>query len=78
MPTLTCDEVLSQLWEYLDEELAREPAEQVRLHLDGCRTCWTVYRVDGALLRRVGRLEIITLAAPEPLTRRVRLLARNL
>lgn len=74
MSATDCAEVLSHLWEYLDGELAVDSSEPIRAHLAICPRCGLAYAVDGALLRRVARLEIVTLAAPEPLVRRVELL----
>jgi mycothiol system anti-sigma-R factor len=52
---MQCDEVLLRLWEYLDEELAREEAEAVGAHLDYCRHCHRSYCWDRALLQILAR-----------------------
>ncbi len=36
---LSCQEVLDQLWEYLDEEARTELASQINEHLGGCKHC---------------------------------------
>lgn len=77
MPAANCAEVLSHLWEYLDDELGPETVGPVREHLRTCPGCWLAYSVDRALLRRLARLEVVTLTAPEPLVRRVSVLVRN-
>lgn len=77
MPAANCDEVLSHLWEYLDDELAPETVGPIREHIAGCPGCRLAYCVDAALLRRVARLEVVTLTAPDPLRHRVRLLVDN-
>lgn len=69
--TADCAEVLSHLWEYLDDELPAEAAAPVRAHIAVCPRCGIACRVDGALLRRVARLEVVTLSAPGALVRRV-------
>lgn len=77
MATANCDEVLSHLWEYLDDELAPSAVPPIREHIAICRTCWVAWCVDAALLRRIARLEAAVLAAPEPFRTRVRLLVEN-
>ena len=52
---MRCDEVLLRLWEYLDEELAREEAEAVAAHLGYCRRCHPAYCWDRALLEILAR-----------------------
>lgn len=74
MPATDCAEVLSHLWEYLDGELAIDSTEPIRTHLAVCPRCGLAYAIDGALLRRVARLEVRMLCAPEPLVRRVEVL----
>jgi mycothiol system anti-sigma-R factor len=77
LPAANCAEVLSHLWEYLDDELGPETVEPIRQHIGTCAGCWLAYSVDRALLRRVAALEAAALTAPEPLVRRVSLLVRN-
>ena len=77
MPATNCSEVLSHLWEYLDEELPADLVPPIRQHLSGCPSCLLAYTIDLALLRRVASLHVVTLTAPEPLVRRVDLLVRN-
>lgn len=77
MPATNCSEVLSHLWEYLDDELPAELVPPIRLHLSGCPGCLLAYSIDLALLRRVANLEVATLTAPEPLYRRIDMLVRN-
>jgi mycothiol system anti-sigma-R factor len=50
-----CDEVLLRLWEYLDEELAREEAEAVAAHLGHCSRCHPAYCWDRAFLGLLAR-----------------------
>jgi mycothiol system anti-sigma-R factor len=52
---MRCEEVLLSLWEYLDEELAREEAEVVAAHLDHCGRCYPAYCRDRAFLGLLAR-----------------------
>ncbi len=52
---MRCDEVLLRLWEYLDEELAREEAEAVAAHLGHCGRCHPAYCWDRAFLGLLAR-----------------------
>ncbi len=52
---MECKDVLTRLWEYLDEELAPEDAAAVATHLSGCPSCRPCCSFDTnflALLRR--------------------------
>lgn len=54
---LPCDEVIAQLWEYLDGELSAEREARVRAHLEACARCFPHYDFERAfleLLRRQG------------------------
>jgi mycothiol system anti-sigma-R factor len=62
---MRCDEVLLRLWEYLDEELAREEAEAVAAHLDYCRRCHPAYCWDHALLELLARQRDFCTVPPE-------------
>ena len=39
MKKLSCQEVLDQLWEYLDEEARRELCAEIEGHLISCSNC---------------------------------------
>ena len=39
MTKLTCQEVLDQLWEYLDEDARTELTSKINDHLGGCNHC---------------------------------------
>ena len=67
---MTCEDVLTRLWEYLDEELTPEDARAVGVHLGDCPGCHGAYRCDRGFLLILGRLRCIT--APAPLARAVR------
>jgi len=36
---LSCQEVLDQLWEYLDEDAREELCAEINAHLNGCGQC---------------------------------------
>jgi anti-sigma factor (TIGR02949 family) len=40
---LHCDEVIGQLWAYIDEELTTDRAAQIRAHLEMCERCYPQY-----------------------------------
>ena len=48
MRRLSCQEVLDQLWEYLDDDARAELCSEIDSHLNGCRNC----RVEVDSLRR--------------------------
>jgi anti-sigma factor RsiW len=52
---MQCEEVLRQIWEYLDRELSREEAQAVELHLTQCASCHPVYCCDRAFLALLAR-----------------------
>ena len=39
MSKLTCQEVLDQLWEYLDEDARKDLTEKIDQHIGGCSHC---------------------------------------
>lgn len=39
MSKMTCNEVLEQLWEYLDEDARAELKKSIDEHLGGCKDC---------------------------------------
>ena len=61
---MTCEDVLTRLWEYLDQELAPEEVRAVGVHLGGCPECHGAYCCDRAFLSMIGRLRRITAPAP--------------
>lgn len=68
---MECEEVLLRLWEYLDQELAREEAEAVQVHLSKCALCYPAYCCDRALLQLLAR-QSTTCSAPPTLRVSVR------
>jgi mycothiol system anti-sigma-R factor len=57
---MTCEDVLTRLWEYLDDELAPEEVRAVGVHLGGCPECHGAYCCDRAFLSVIRRLSRIT------------------
>lgn len=68
---MRCEEVLLRLWEYLDQELAREEAARVKAHLDRCARCHPAYCCDRAFLELLAR-QRATCSAPTLLAISVR------
>ncbi len=67
---IDCTEAADRLYEYLDEELTPELADEVRAHLERCADCLAVTNFETAYLRF---LEARTRAsgAPDNLRRRI-------
>jgi anti-sigma factor RsiW len=55
---MECEEVVSRLWEYLDQELAPEEAEEVGVHLMRCVRCHPRFCCDRALLELLARQRV--------------------
>lgn len=52
---MECEEVLTRLWEYLDQELGPEESHAVGAHVGICPRCHPRYRCDLAFLALVAR-----------------------
>ena len=68
--SIDCDEVLRHLFAYLDGEVQGERLEQIRVHLDRCRSCFSRAQFETLLrehLRAIGRADV-----PAALERRLR------
>ena len=50
---LTCDKVMQQLWDYLDEELTTERMTAIAAHLSGCRRCLPQHDFEREFLQAV-------------------------
>jgi predicted anti-sigma-YlaC factor YlaD len=61
---MTCEDVLTRLWEYLDEELAPEEVRPVGAHLGSCPDCQEAYCCDRAFLSRIARLRWVRTPVP--------------
>jgi len=51
---LDCEQVLAQLYEYIDGELDEEVIEEIRGHLKKCKCCYPRYDFEAAFLRFLG------------------------
>ncbi|WP_290637361.1 mycothiol system anti-sigma-R factor [Aquisalimonas sp.] len=67
---LTCEEVLEQLFAYLDEELDDARLAAIDRHLERCRDCFTRAEFEKRLRARVHRTG--TAPAPERLRQRLK------
>jgi hypothetical protein len=68
---MECEEVVARLWEYLDQELGPEEAEEVGAHLICCAQCHPRLCCDRALLELLAR-QRATCPLPPGLGLRVR------
>lgn len=53
---LNCDDVMRQLWDYLDGELTAERMEAVKAHLAVCHRCFPQYDFERQYLQLVAGL----------------------
>lgn len=67
---ITCEEVIEQLFAFLDRELDDEISERIDAHLQRCRDCFTRAEFEKRLRARVR--EAAETEAPESLYRRIR------
>lgn len=67
---ITCEEVIEQLFEYLDRELDSGLSDRINDHLKRCRDCFTRAEFEKRLRARVN--EAAEVDAPEQLRRRIR------
>jgi mycothiol system anti-sigma-R factor len=65
-----CDEVLSQVYEYLHQELDSEGVERVQQHLDACGFCLRQYGLEREVQDLIAR-SCGCSPAPENLRRRI-------
>jgi anti-sigma factor (TIGR02949 family) len=52
---VSCQEVITELWDYLDGELPAERAAAIAAHLAECARCYPQYRFEYAFLAAVAR-----------------------
>jgi anti-sigma factor (TIGR02949 family) len=69
-PSLSCEEVLYQLFAYLDHELDTDTTTQIEHHLEICRGCFSRAEFERKLKAHVK--EVGTSAAPESLRARLK------
>ncbi|MEX0731760.1 MAG: zf-HC2 domain-containing protein [Aquisalimonadaceae bacterium] len=72
---LTCEEVMEQLFTYLDKELTNRHSAAIDAHLERCRDCFSRAEFEKRLREKVG--QTATVEAPERLRRRVKGLLDN-
>ncbi len=69
---IDCEEVIEQLFDFLDRELDEELSARIDAHLQRCRDCFSRAEFERRLRARVG--EAVEREAPERLRRRLRAL----
>ena len=52
-PMLDCEQVMRQLWDYLDEELTDDRMAAIRAHLELCERCYPQYEFERSFLDAV-------------------------
>lgn len=67
---ITCEEVIEQLYEFLDRELDEGLSDRINEHIERCRDCFTRAEFERRLRARVN--EAAEAEAPERLRRRIR------
>lgn len=67
---MTCEEVIEQLYEFLDRELDEGLSDRINAHIERCRDCFTRAEFERRLRARVN--EAVEAEAPERLHRRIR------
>ena len=67
---LTCEEVLEQLFAYLDEELDHDRLAAIDRHLERCRDCFTRAEFEKRIRARVQQTG--TAPAPDRLRQRLK------
>jgi mycothiol system anti-sigma-R factor len=65
----SCNDVMGQLWEYIDGELTPERTTLIQAHLDRCQACFPQYDFQKAFRQFLGRQ--CHQAAPPGLRRKV-------
>ena len=75
-PPLSCEDVLDQLFAYLDGELDGATDEDIERHLAACRSCFGRAEFERRLKARLA--EAAATGAPETLVRRIRTLMEQL
>jgi len=73
---IDCDEVMRQLFDFLDDEVDMGAHEEIHQHIEDCRSCFSRVEFERELrtrVQRAGRTE-----APKSLERRLSGLMRDL
>ena len=71
---ISCREVIEQLWDYLDGELAPERMEEIAAHLAECARCYPQYRFEFSFLEAFARHREKLPGPPQALVERLHLL----
>lgn len=74
-PTLDCEQVIAQIFDYLDHELDAERSEAIEQHLHQCKSCFSRKEFERRMLAKVGDLR--REAVPDALNERIRGLLRR-
>jgi anti-sigma factor (TIGR02949 family) len=69
---VSCRDVITQLWDYLDGELPPERVEQFAAHLAECARCYPQYRFEFAFLEALARQRDQCSGPSQPLVERLR------
>jgi len=67
---MTCEQVIEQLFEYLDQELDSGLSERIDTHLERCRDCFTRAEFEKKLRTKIN--ETTEVKAPDRLHHRIR------
>lgn len=65
---MTCEEVMEQLFEFLDREIDKDLSDRIDEHLTRCRDCFTRAEFEKRLRARIN--QAVEIEAPERLRRR--------
>ena len=67
---MDCEQVVRQLWDYLDGELTEDRMTEVRAHLKACRGCFPHFDFEREFLEAVAKSKLEQ-SAPDDLRRKV-------
>ena len=62
---MSCDEVRSNLYEYIDQELDAETAAGVKRHLDACPDCYPLAKFETKFVESIQRVTSQASAGPD-------------
>jgi len=67
---MDCEQVVRELWDYLDGELTEERMNEVRAHLKACRGCFPHFDFERAFLEALAKSKAEQ-TAPDDLRKKV-------
>jgi predicted anti-sigma-YlaC factor YlaD len=76
MTMLTCNQVLAELSNYLDDEVSLELSRAIAQHLVRCHRCWVIYNTTSRTLEVVS--DALPPAAPVAVSERLHARLRKL